>query len=351
MKKKLNLTIVCPVYYFFFVLTSIFLLTSCEQKPDISNIDVSIKIQRFERDLFSLDSTNLSAAVKQLQQQYPDFFELYVSQIMRFGSLKDTSKKYQQELLTFTQNQDMRNLYDSCMITYPNLEKIQTELTTAFKYFKYYFPNKNIPKLITYISAFGPGAITYDTTLVGINLDLYMGQEFSLYTALNYPYYLLRRFEPEYILPNVFKVYGRELFPPNDNAKTRLIDQMVYEGKLLYFLDKVLLTTPDSLKIGYKESQLDWCKKNEPLIWAYFLENELLYNSESRIYAKYINEAPTTTGMPPKSPGRVGIWMGWQIVRKFMEENPAISLAQLMKIKDGQKILKQAKYKPSKRAF
>ena len=123
---------------------------------------------------------------------------------------------------------------------------------------------------------------------------------------------------------------------------------MVHEGKLLYYLDMVLPDAPDSTKIGYTQTQLNWCKQNEPEIWAFLTEKELLFSNQIREYNKLISEAPSVSGMPPETPGRIGIWVGWQIVRRYMQQNPKVSLDELMQIKDGQKILQGSRYKPKK---
>jgi hypothetical protein len=125
-----------------------------------------------------------------------------------------------------------------------------------------------------------------------------------------------------------------------------LLDQMIAYGKQLYFLDAVMPQAADHLKIGYTRDQILWCRKNEQYIWQYFVQNNLLYIREMQKIMHYIGPGPDTRGMPAQSPGNIGSWTGWQIVRKYMERHPSTSLEQLMKTYDSQRLLSGAGYKP-----
>jgi uncharacterized protein YjaZ len=100
--------------------------------------------------------------------------------------------------------------------------------------------------------------------------------------------------------------------------------------------------------MGYTKEQLEWCIKNESNIWAFFIEQKLLYSTVVQQYIKYISDGPTTNGLPKESPAKIGAWIGWQIVKAYMNNNPAITLEQLLKEKDAQKILNNSNYKPKK---
>jgi hypothetical protein len=102
--------------------------------------------------------------------------------------------------------------------------------------------------------------------------------------------------------------------------------------------------SPDSLKTGYSQKQLNWCKANEGLIWNYFLQGDL-FTIDPDIIKNYLGEAPNTQGMPDVSPGNIGQWVGWQIVKKYETDNPSISPEQLMNT-DARKIFEETKYKP-----
>jgi uncharacterized protein YjaZ len=103
--------------------------------------------------------------------------------------------------------------------------------------------------------------------------------------------------------------------------------------------------TPNTLKINYSAEQLNWCNANAEGVWFFLIDNELLYTKTTSEIIKFMGEAPFIQGFPEGSPGRVGHWVGWQIVKAFMEKNPNTSLEKLMSIK-AQNILNKSKYKP-----
>ena len=185
---------------------------------------------------------------------------------------------------------------------------------------------------------------------IGIGLDMFLGADSKFYPALrqSIPMYISRRFTPENITPRVMEVFVREdLYPERDEDRS-LLAKMVYNGKILYCLDALLPETADSLKIGYTQAQLDWCNNYESSIWAYFLNENLLYETDYLRIQKYLTEAPFTPGVGEgnESSPKLGVWTGWQIVKAYMERNPETSLKQLLEERDPQKILTGSKYKP-----
>ena len=135
-----------------------------------------------------------------------------------------------------------------------------------------------------------------------------------------------------------------DIFPDKSTGKP-MVEQMIEKGKQWWLLDKLMPATADSLKTGYTQKQLKWCKENEGLIWNYFVTNENLEAIEPDMIQNYIGESPTTQGMPQSSPGNIGQWVGWQIVKKFAAENSSLNPTEIMNT-PARKILTEAKYKP-----
>ena len=339
--RPLNTTTVTKLLSVFLV-SMTFLACNNNKLPDIDHIEAPIDILRFEKTLFQTDSSRYEIHFDSLKKAYPNFYPLYLNELL---SLRQHPLYSQEQLLlSFTQNPNIQGLKDSCLAKYKNISGLENEFETAFRYYKHYFPNRQIPKIITHISEFGPATSSLDSTLIAISLDMYLGKEFPFYRSISLPSYIIERLEKPFIVPNAMKTYINGLYEM-DRKNNNLIDEMVQEGKLLYFLDMVLPETADNLKIGYSEEDLAWCEENEKMIWSFFIEKNLLFESKQREISKYTAEAPNTAGMPPDSPGRVGSWVGWQIVRKFMQKNPDVSFDELMS-KNGQKILQASKYKP-----
>jgi uncharacterized protein YjaZ len=98
--------------------------------------------------------------------------------------------------------------------------------------------------------------------------------------------------------------------------------------------------------MGFTPDEMSWCTENEARIWAHLVDEELLFKTEYMTINKWINQAPFVAGIPKESPGRLGQWVGWQIVRAYMNENPSITVQELMQNDNAQDILNRSKYKP-----
>ena len=185
---------------------------------------------------------------------------------------------------------------------------------------------------------------------IGIGLDMFLGKDSPFYPALvqSIPQYISRRFTPENIAPRVVETYIREELYPESDAIVSLLDKMVYNGKVLYLMQKSLPTIPDSLLIGYTDAQSAWCKNYEADIWAYFIDEKLIFESDYLKIQKFLTDAPFTPGLGEnnQSAPKLGVWVGWQIVKNYMDKHPDLEPKDLLALQDGQKILKDSGYKP-----
>lgn len=334
--------------YLFFLISCITLGCNNKKNPDISGIKLSIPIERFDKELSSLNPAELAKKTPVLRNKYTWFYNDYMERMISVGTASDTS--YFTNLRSVLQNKDYLELKATVEKTFPDMNNQQEELNEAFRYIRYYYPGQKFPRLISFISGFAVQT-PVGNDYIGIGLDMFLGESGSrFYPALrqSIPHYISRRFSPEHIGPRVIEAFIREeMFPEVDNDRS-LLAKMVYNGKILYFMDAVMPNSNDTLKIGYSAEQMQWCKDYEGGIWAYLLQNQLLFETDYMKIQKYLAEAPFTPGIGENSASapKLGIWTGWQIVKKYMDKNPNVSLQQLMSEKDFQKILNYSKYKP-----
>ena len=334
--------------YLFFLLT--LLIGSCQNKKsvDVSDIDLEIKIERFDKDLAGVSSANIQSRLPQLQKQYGYFFTNYMEGMLSVGS--PTDKTFITNLKTVFGTPDYNALKDEVFLKYPSLTKQENELENAFKHIKYYYPEQKLPRIVSFFSGFSV-QVPIGDNYIGIGLDMFLGAESKFYPALrsSIPAYISRRFTPENITPRVMEAYIREDLFPEDDESISLLQKMIVNGKVLYFMDAVLPEVQDSLKIGYTSAQYKWAKSNEPAIWAYFLGENLLYDTDYMKIQKYLTDAPFTPGIGDnnESAPKLAVFTGWQIVKRYMDEHPEVKLQELMKETDYQKILSQSKYRPA----
>jgi hypothetical protein len=335
----------------------VFSVASCTDtdEPDVSDIKVNLEMQRFEQDFFALDTNDLSAGLGKLQEKYPVFLGDFVQKILGLPPLSAGLPETRNLIAKFLS--DYRPIKDSTDKVFKNIDQSKEIITEGLKYVKHYFPAYKTPgKLITFIgpmdayfeaSTAGYGdAVTTDALIIG--LQLHLGSDFSLYRSQMgqalFPAYISRKFSPEYIPVNALKNIVDDLYPENTTGKS-LVEKMVEKGKRLYLLDKFLPHTADTLKIGYTEKQLKGSYDNEGLIWNFILTNSLAYNTDPSIIKGYIGEAPNTAELGEGSPGYIGLFIGRQIVRKYMGKYPETTLMDLMKL-EPKKLFELSKYRP-----
>ncbi len=325
--------------YIVFVL---FLLQSCDNNRSAGpNIDksqltnINVKVHRYGKALFEADTTNFLSDVNKMQSEFSLFL----------GNNKYTEAQLK-PLYNYVTDTQLINISSKVMKMYPDLKSEERQLSNAFSRFHYFFPTKRIPIVYSYISnLYHEESIIVNDSVVIIGLDMFLGKNFMLYGSLGIPHYKIRRMTADNITIDVMKeLYIKELAPRNEQ-KT-LVDRMIAAGKLLYYLDAVLPAVPDSLKISYTTNQMKWVEKNKTNVWAFLVENKLFYSADYKIQTKLIEDGPFTTGFSNYSPPRLGLWLGWQIVRKYMDTHPSVSLISLINDADAQAIFNQSGYKP-----
>ncbi|MGY4539916.1 gliding motility-associated lipoprotein GldB [Mucilaginibacter sp. UYNi724] len=323
--------------------------TACKRnkKIDVSNIPVDVKIERFDKDFDLLRTKPLALQVTALQSKYGMFYQDFIERVLKIGSTADTN--YYKNLRDVFAGKAYADLKHDVDAAYPNTDKQDAELTDAFRRVKYYYPQKKLPKVYAYFSGF-QAQTTIGDGYLGVGLDLFLGADSKFYPALveSFPHYLSRRFTPDNVTPRVVEITAREEMFPEDDRDQSLLSKMVYNGKILYFMDQTMPDLADSTKIGYTAKQLKWCEDFKGNIWGFFLEENLLYETDFQKIQKYLNEAPFTPGLGEKneSAPKLGVWTGWQIVKQYMDKHPNVTLQQLMIDRDAQKILNESKYRP-----
>lgn len=343
-KKQFFYPVACSVFVYMLLLIS-----SCaqdERKPDVSAVDLKLKVNRFEQDLFAIDPSNVSSSVAALKERYGRFFDLFAFQVTTLGH--PDSAVMDQRFYEFVSDTNFRTIFTDCQQRFGDFSRFESGINEGFKYYHYYFPKKQIPSIVTLISAFSYPVIC-DSTHLGISLDMYLGPEYKYYGTLEppLPNYLRQRMREEYLVSDAMKGWIMSDYV-SDEAGGNLLQKMVEQGRVIYLLDQLLPDTEDTLKTVYSSKQLAWCYANEKKIWSFFIDNKLLFSTDPVVISKYVGEGPTTNGFPAESPGNIGQFIGWQIVKSYMKNNPKVTVPELMNDVDLQAIFNASKYKPAK---
>jgi hypothetical protein len=335
-----------------FLMFTVIILNGCNtndykhpRKP-IEAPNCSVKIERFEKELFSLDSNNLKNGLATLYNKYGVFYTSYANDIMRMpfegDSLFETSMRM---LIGIDRLRELQQIVDSNFNDVSDLEK---DLSKAMGIYKQEFPDATIPRFVSFISEFGHGNVIYDS-MICIGLDLFMNKRFEdFYRALSIPEFRIVKMQRNYIVPNTIRALAFGQFDHQTSIDKRFLAQMIIEGKKNYFVTALLPNVVDTVVMGYTKSQMKWCQDNEVEIWTHFIEKNMLYDANPGKYMRYLNDGPFTVAedVPKESSPAIGTWVGWQIINHYMKNNPEVTLKEMMEETDFEKILRLSKYRP-----
>ncbi|MCZ8228077.1 gliding motility lipoprotein GldB [Flavobacterium sp.] len=307
-----------------------FFFLSCGKKNKVEKaveeIPVEIKVDRFDKAFFETKPEDLN----QLKKQYPYFFPAGTDDAVWIEKI---------------QHPQWRELYAEVQKKYGDFEPVHQEIETLFKHIKFYFPKTKTPKVVTLISEMDYNTKSiYADSLVIVSLELYLGKDHKFY---QFPEYIKQNFESSQIVPDIASSFIQTKMVPD--ADKTFISQMIYLGKELYIKELLLPEYTDAVRMGYTPEQLAWCSENEGYIWRYFIDKEMLYSVDAKLVPRFLSPAPFSKfylEIDNESPGQVGAWIGWQIVRSYMKNND-ISVNELLN-KKAKEIFEQSKYKPKK---
>jgi hypothetical protein len=328
-------------------LTSIFLLiqvvssfSACERKPyyqaDTRGIHIDpIQIDRYEEVLFAINPFILREEI----DPYIETFYFFLG-----DEIDDPAS--QQRLFDYITDPLIKELYLDSREVWSDLSELEASLTKAFHFYKAHFPEETIPKLYTYISGLDHQLpIKYAEGHLVIGIDMYLGRDYHNYKKIGVPLYQTISMEPGYVLPDVIRIIGEKHLQQSTSIPESFLEYMIYEGKLLYFMDCMLPQVADSLKIRYTADQLGWMQQNRGRVWSYYLENEFLYSTDRQMINKFVGDAPFTAAFSRDSAPRTASWIGWQIVREYMKRNQDVSLSELLNDNDAGKILHESRFR------
>ncbi|MFY0603897.1 MAG: gliding motility lipoprotein GldB [Flavobacteriaceae bacterium] len=307
------------------------LFFSCEKKQknsvDVSNVEVDFKIDRFEVDFYNTTKETL----EKTKIEYPSFFPKNVPDSIWIQKIS---------------NADERELYNETLKKYTSLETLEADLTLLFKHVKYYDANFYAPNLTTVISNIDYNyRVIYNKESLIISLDCYLGVNHPFYN--DYPNYIKETNTDKHIIVDVAnEIISSQFLPDNDRS---FLGKIIEEGKKMYLLDLYLPLVPNHIKIGYSAEKFKWATSNEEQVWKYFLDRNILYNTDTKLNKQFIDNAPFSKfylSQDNLSPGRIGVYLGWQIVRSYMYYND-VNLQELLKTKPQDLFLK-SKYKPKR---
>ncbi|WP_405200494.1 gliding motility lipoprotein GldB [Christiangramia sp. LLG6405-1] len=313
---------------FFITIISVY---SCnnqsETEEKIDRIDVDLKVIRFEQEFASTKPQQLP----ELKRKYPFLFPEQFPDSVWIDKLSDT--------LQLEINQAVED-------DFSNFTNQEDELYALFQHMKYYFPEFKVPVVITVTSEVDyKNKIIYTGDYLFVSLDTYLGTDHQFYTGLQE--YLKKNFKKDQIVVDAAEEISKKYVPGPDSRT--FLSHMVYYGKIQYLKEMLLPMLVPARRIGYSEEEFNFAENNESEIWRYFVENELIYDTDNQLQTRFLFPAPFSKfylQLDAESPARLGQYIGLKIVKAYMEKND-VSLDGMLNT-SAEEIFNKANFKPKK---
>ena len=302
-----------------------------------------LKIQRFDKDFHSYLANPTEEQYTILRTKYPNFLKAFgVVTVNLQDEELDNPVLFKQLMEPYFSNTALSKIYADALTLFSDLSTYELELTKANDLIKTYFIGKELPGLSIHVSGFKANTIVLDS-IISVSTDKYLGKDYSGYKPFFESYQTIQM-ELKYIVRDFLKAWLMSEFRET-NQRKNLLSEVIYQGKILYALNELLPEWDESDILGYTEQQQEWCEEHAKDIWKMTIDHNYLFNSDSQVIQKYMEDAPYTAIISAESPGRVGLWLGLQIIKNYAK-NTGHDLQSILLENNNQLLLKSAKYNP-----
>jgi len=313
--------------------------TPCENAPSVEDIQMEVTIERLDQEIFKDKSAE---NLQKILARDASLANLY---FIRKSYPHDSVliNKY----LGVIKHPSMDTLYQQVQATFGDMNDLKADFKKAFQYIKYYYPEFKAPKIKTVISGFSGMDMLITDSVIVLSLDYFLGPKAAYVPDL--PSYILKRFQKQYMVPMVVLLISGKYNAVNMVDKS-LLSEMIHYGKAYQFAKTMLPCVNDTLLTGYSKQETIDINFYEDIIWANFVQNKLLFKTDQFMISRFVGESPSTQEIGEKCPGRIGRWVGWKIVQNYADKNSKLTINELMKETDIQKIFEGSGYRPEKKS-
>jgi hypothetical protein len=327
-------------------LSTILLVTACNggsHTPAAPVADVRIDLERLDHDLFNTARDTASNFSLGLYARYGEFYKDYVEHVLQAAPIDDPRLPI--ALTRFVMDPDWSAMQQRADSMLGDMEPQRADFQQAFGRLKGFFPDSFVPRIVVFNSGFNYGVIPTDSVL-GVGVEWFVGKDSKVVGYLSpetFPQYMKDRMRPEMLVPSAVKGW-LQVHYTKDVRGEDLLTNLVEIGKVMYLLDALLPETNPALKFAFTNDQLKWCEDNEFNVWKELIANQQLYSKKTEDIDRLLNDGPFTNGFPRESPGHIGEWIGYRLVKSYMDGHDDLSMTQLFQNADPQSVLKS--YKP-----
>lgn len=342
-----------------FLISVVAVMLSCQPNRQFfpSNLPrAEVQLVRFDSALISVDSLRepVLSTVHRLFEEYPDFMPFFAENIMGIPASDTMAIAHQLPLFLGDTLYGFRQTNECVEKQFAKTDDIEEQLTEAFSRLLWLYPEAAVPQITCFVSGFNASLFFWETPFdvilpesplrVAVGLDMYLGSDYELYDRVvwNYQKQTMRR---ECIAGDVVSACLFRMLPFTSD-KSRLLENMLYRGKIMYLLSLLMPQEKNYDVMGYTKEQWQWLERNERAVWQLMMDRHDIFKTESTLLTSYLDDGPFTAEISQEAPPRLGTWIGWRIAESYMNHNPQVTLQELMAEGDAQKILEESYYRP-----
>lgn len=326
------------IVFMFLALLGLFSCSnSCEDEVDVSSVKVDLNINRLGKEMRQFQNVNDATEFIKHQPEFTDFL---------LATTFPNNEVMAQRLYALGTNKDIQPLFDDVEKVFGDFSEYEKELTSLFKHVKYYYPEFNTPEVNTLVTGFGGVDLAQSQEAVFLGLDYFLGEQ-SEFKDKEFPEYILRYYTPDNLIYKTALMMSKRFNKTDPKDKT-LLSYMIYYGKAYYFVQKTMPCSSERQIAEYQEEEMKAIDEYGEFIWSHFVSKQLFFETNRLAITKYVDERPYVTEIADKCPGRIGRWLGYQIVKSYMEHHSDVSLNDLMEETNARKIFEASKYQPEK---
>ncbi len=310
---------------------------------DIAEVPLDVTIERLDRTVFLAAPDSMAAMSLQAYALHGDFYRTYIEDILQGAPLEDPQLPF--VLQRFVTDPDWASTQRAVDSVLGDMETQRVQFEEAFKRLKVLFPDSLTPRIVAFNSGYNYGIFPTDSVL-GVGVEWFIGKDHPVigYLAPDaFPQYVKERMQPAMLVPSAIKGWLLVHYT-KDIRGADLLTNLVETGKVMVLLDRLLPDVAPHLKFAFSGEQLAWCEANEYNVWKELVSKDQLYSKKPEDIGRWMNDGPFTSSLPRESPGHIGEWVGHRMVAAYLEDNPQVTLEQLLALQDPRVILKS--YKP-----
>jgi len=210
----------------------------CEWQLKADDTEVEVVVSRYDRIQSLYLTTSDFSALQQMNTVYPMQTRTLIEDIIRIGKVNDP--QINSKFLRFYQDSALQVLIDEAEQQYADMEDINEELTSAFRYLKEAIPRLVIPQVYAQIGSLDQSVVV-GNGMIGICLDKYLGTDFPLYQKPEYGYTAeqLQMMRRQYIVPDCVGFYLLSLYPmPGGDLSQARRDEHI--GKIQWVVNQAM---------------------------------------------------------------------------------------------------------------